>query len=55
MVAVAPFGGQTLLQGNRSLALINLEGIDTDKIKLKDGYPFENLGLVNIPEKVASL
>ena len=52
VVAVAPFvQGQTLLQGSRSLALINLEGIDTDKIKLKDGYPFENLGLVNIPEK----
>lgn len=52
VIAYAPFiRSEVLLQGGSGILLVNIQGIDIDKIVLKKGYTKEQLNLLNIPKK----
>ena len=52
VIACAPFiRSEVLLQGGDGILLVNLQGIDTDKIILKQSYTIDDLNLLSIPKK----
>lgn len=52
VIATAPFvNGQALLQANKTLALINLEGLDDSRISVKNQDALSKLSIVDVPQK----